>query len=306
VAQLKFALPEDCSLAKLLKDYHQSDFMIKHFWEPIALAAMTTPIDQASAQVFINILKSVFSQQQQDSNWYLPAVDLSSLLPIHLENYLITNGCKLIYSQAIKHLQVSSDKCVGVSSNTDNWQADNFVLAMSPWQASTLFKSHPVLEDDYRALINFSYQPITTLYFEFPTPVNLEYPMLGVLNSICHWVFDRAFVGQPNMMSVIISGPGPHQALSQQSLVDAVLKEIQLKFPHLPSPIWQRVINEKRAAFNCTAEVQRQRPTAKTKLSNLWLTGDYLQTGLPATLEGALLSGVKTAENISPRSNHNC
>jgi len=293
VYKLNFLLEHDCTVLELMKNYHQSDFIIKHLWEPIALAAMTTPINQASAQIFLNILRSVFYHRQQDSNWYLPTTDLSSLLPTHLENYLLHNGAQIIYGHTIKQSHYAYNKCSGVSSNTMQWQADNFVLAIPPWQAAKLLQPHAELIAVHSALSNFKYQAITTIYFAFSAPVKLEYPMLSLINSTCQWIFDRALVGQAHVISAVISGSGPHQQLTQAELASQVLKEIQTLLPHLKSPIWQQVIQE-------------YRPLSKTTISNLWLTGDYLQTGLPATLEGALLSGRTTAQNISPRSNHNC
>ena len=293
-----FRLDTDIVLLDFLKNYHQSDFVIQHVWEPIALATMTTPINQASTQIFLNILKRVFYSQNNDSNWYLPATDLSSLLPTHIENYLRQRGHELIYGHTIKQLHIVENKCHKISGNNKDWHADNIVLAMPPWQALQLLQTHPELSSVSLALTNFSFQPITTIYFEFSEPPCLPYPMLALLNTTCQWIFDRAFSGQANIISAVISGPGTHQNLTQEMLAKTVFAEIKSVFPHLAEPINQRVINEKRAAFNCTPDIQQHRPCAKAKLSNLWLTGDYIQTDLPSTLEGALLSGRRTAEEI--------
>ena len=304
--KMEFSLQEDCSVLTLLKNYQQSDFIIKNLWEPLTLAAMTTPITQASARVFLKILSLSFNQGTENSNWYLPVTDLSSILPTHISDYLAQHHAEIIPSQTIKQLHLVDGKCTGVSSKNKNWQADNIVLAIAPWQVMPLLEPHPELNSTHEMLNNFCYEPITTIYFAFPSEVKLGYPIVGTLNTTCHWVFDRAFANQPKIISAVISGPGAHQHLAKDDLADLVLQDLRALFPHLPKPDWQRVITEKRAAFNCSVQIQKHRPQAQTAISNLWLTGDYLQTGLPATLEGALLSGRVTAQNISPRSNQNC
>lgn len=296
--KINFCLINDCSILDLLKNYHQSEFIIKHLWEPIALAVMTTPINIASAQIFLNVLRLSFTRSYQDSNWYLPTIDLSAILPSHIEEYLRLNHAEIVHSQPIKQLQIKHGVCSSVQSKHITWQADNVVLAIQPSQAATLIQPHPELSDSYAKLTKFTYQPIVTIYFEFPTAVNLYYPMVGVLNATSQWIFDRSIANQPCILSVVISGQGPHLALNHNELASNIMLEITANFPGLPRPINWKVINEKRAAFTCDIQIQAYRPQAPTNIKNLWLTGDYLDTGLPATLEGALLSGKRTAELI--------
>ncbi len=293
--KINFTLEQDCGLLVLFKNYHQSDAIIKQLWEPIVVAAMTTPIQHASAQIFLNILKTMFLNNQRNSDWYIPAADLSAILPMHIENYLLQSGHQIVYGQPIKQLILDKNKCLAVKSLRHSWQADHFVLATSPWQASLLLQPHLITNELHKNLNNFTYEPISTIYFEFPNPVNLKYPMRGLLDTTCHWVFDRTFAGQPNILSAVISASGRHTDLTPADLAAQVLKELQATFPHLGTPIKHRVIKEKRAAFTCSVNLQKYRPTPQTNISNLWLSGDYLQTNLPATLEGALLSGKKTA-----------
>jgi squalene-associated FAD-dependent desaturase len=296
--KIDFKLKEDVVLLDFLQSYYQSEHIIKHLWEPIALATMTTPINQASTQIFLNILKQVFNFAHNDSNWYFPATDLSSLVPQQIEQYLRIRGHQIIYGQSIKQLHITGKQCSKISSSTKDWQADHIVLAVPPWQAISLLQPHAELQTQVQALTNFDYEPISTIYFEFANDVQLPYPMVGMLGSTAQWVFDRAFSGQPKILSIVISGPGEHQKLSQEMLIKLVFSELKAVFKNIPMPIKHRVINEKRAAFSCTPAIQKHRPGAKTNIANLWLTGDYLQTNLPSTLEGALLSGKRTAAEI--------
>lgn len=293
-----FQLQQDCSVLDLLTNYHQSEFLIKHLWEPIAVATMTTPINIASAQIFLNVLRLSFTNSASDSNWYFPSTDLSTLFPEQIEQYLIQHGAEIICGEAIKEISIDQDSCISVKSKFNSWQSDLVVLAIPPWQVCNLIKPHARLQHSYAALSQFSYEPITTVYFEFSQAVELEYPMLGSIGTATQWIFDRSFCAQPNVISVVISASGPHQNLTNEALCSAIFLEIKAILPALPSLVNQRVIREKRAAFCCDVAIQHLRPTEQTAIANLWLCGDYLQTGLPATLEGALISGKRTAELI--------
>lgn len=309
IKQIGFKLTKDCSILECLQNYHQSAYVIESFWEPIALAVMSTDINKASAQVFLNVLKQTFDSASDASNWYLPTVDLSSVLPSKLAAYLESNGAKIIYKQNIKQLILENGICTAISSSSQTWKSDNIVLSMPPWKAKNLLQPHKELQTNYDALNHFGFEPITTLYFIYEEHVNLPYPMIGLLNATTQWIFDRAFIAQPNILSVVISGSDALDFASTEQLKERVLQEISRHFPRLATPASCKIICEKRAAFSCDINIQKYRPEPETSINNLWLTGDYLQTGLPATLEGALISGKMTASallSISPRSNQNC
>lgn len=300
-------LTNDCSILELLLQNKQSLSVINKFWQPIALAAMSTDISIGSAQVFLNVMHATFGKSATDCNWYLPAIDLSRLLPKPIQDFLEKNSQAIFCNTSVKEIRLLENNNIAVISNNKSWIADHIVLATPPWQTVRLLTNLPL--NNLSANLNqFNYEPITTIYIQFASKLNLHYPMQGMLQTTSQWIFDRAFVAQPDMLSVVITGPTAKE--DKQSLYAQILNEIQRKFPNLPQPIAYKVIQEKRAAFRCDVNTQKLRPSCKTAISNLWLCGDYIQTGLPATLEGALLSGKQTSQEIlkviSPRSNQNC
>jgi uncharacterized protein with NAD-binding domain and iron-sulfur cluster len=128
--------------------------------------------------------------------------------------------------------------------------------------------------------------------------------MVGVLNGDSQWIFDRAFAKQAKILSVVITGQiqdridtsmtGNSSMTSnsiENNLVKKVSKEVAKIFPHLPSPLQSKVVTEKRAAFSCIVNINAKRPNNATPIPNLFLAGDYINTGYPATLEGAVMSG---------------
>ncbi len=299
-----FKLQEDCSIAELLSNYHQSKFLIKAFWEPLALAVMTTPIANASAQVFLNVLKLSFGSKHSDSDWLLPKTDLSALLPLNIASFITKHHGAINCNQAVTSLNITGDRCLSIRTKDQLWQADNFIIALPPWRAMQLLGNEPSLLSLKNKLALCTFEAITTIYYIFSSPVNLDYPIYGHTNGLAQWIFDRAFCNQPNILSVVISGNGKHLALSNQELTAQVLEELQAEIPTLKNPINFKVIREKRAAFSCTTNIHAQRPTYHTPINNLWLTGDYIQNNLPATLEGAVMNGLKVADLVLLEAKH--
>jgi uncharacterized protein with NAD-binding domain and iron-sulfur cluster len=99
-------------------------------------------------------------------------------------------------------------------------------------------------------------------------------------------------------MAVVISGDGPHNQLDNEALCDTIERELAEQFPRWPKPLSRHVIREKRATFASTVNINRYRPAAQTAINGLWLAGDYTDVGLPATLEGAVRSGLNSAQQV--------
>ena len=115
--------------------------------------------------------------------------------------------------------------------------------------------------------------------------------MIGVLNATVEWIF--AF---PGRLSVTISGADRLLDLSREELAAMIWREVaQVAGITAGLPPWQ-VVRERRATFAATPEQDAKRPAAATKFRNLYLAGDWTDTGLPATIEGAIRSGNRAAE----------
>jgi uncharacterized protein with NAD-binding domain and iron-sulfur cluster len=99
-------------------------------------------------------------------------------------------------------------------------------------------------------------------------------------------------------MAVVISGDGEHTKWNNDTLCDTIMDELATLFPRWPQPLWCHAIREKRATFASNVGIDRYRPRAETPVTGLWLAGDYTDTGLPATLEGAVRSGLSCAQRI--------
>jgi hydroxysqualene dehydroxylase len=121
--------------------------------------------------------------------------------------------------------------------------------------------------------------------------------MLGMAEGLVQWVFDRgALLGEKGRLACVISAQGDHQQMTQDGLAERCDRELRRALPHLPGPLWSRVIAEKRATISCTPGLKR--PSMKTPAAGIFLAGDYTDPEYPPTLEAAVRSGVRAANSI--------
>lgn len=300
-----FTLPRDETLQDLLQRKRQPERVTQLIWEPLCLAALNTPLSEASAQVFLNVLRDSFAKARSDSDMLLPRCDLSSLMAEPLAAYIRQKGGEIRLDAAVAKLE-QADGFIVETADGARTQFSHIILATSPFRLQPLMSSldaSAVIPD----VAEFSYQPIYTVYLQYPETVQLTSPMLGLAKTADvafhgQWIFDRGqLCSQPGLVSVVISAEGPHQRLTQQELAQAVADELAAIFPGLPAPQWHKVIAEKRATFACKADMQR--PLQQTQVSGLHLAGDYTSDGsvanlYPATIEGAVRSGLQCADHI--------
>lgn len=296
-----YRLDHDLPLASFLQGQNQSAKAIQLLWEPISLAALNTPIQAASTQVFLNVLKDTMASSawfslKNNSDFLLAKQDLSKLIGSPASAYLRQHGVRIKLKQRITSIS-KSDLGYRLNGVEEATVYSLVVLATAPHNASQLMVGHSELHAECMALDSFEYQPIVTVYLQYPTHTKLRLPMIGLTNGLGQWVFDRGQLCQQHgLLAVVISGTGSHQTLSQAQLAEAVTAQLKQAFPELSSPLWHKVIAEKRATYACTPDLTR--PPQQTALPNFYLAGDYCYADYPATIEGAVRSGLICAELI--------
>jgi len=288
----QFKLQQDMPVARLLAHHAQPSALVDKLWAPLCIAALNTPVATASAQVFLNVLRDSLTRRRSDSDLVFPARDLSALFPQPAADFVRTRGGAVITGKAVEAI---TQTAAGFSVHGDNYT--HLICAVAPHQATRLLAGLEELEQ-IRALLNaFRYQPIATVYLQYPAQVMLTKPMLGLAGGLAQWVFDRGITHhQHGLLAVVISAEGHHRELAPEALAQQVDAELRSALGTLPAPHWHKVIVEKRATYSCDSGLQR--PAQVTALKNFYLAGDYTASDYPATLEAATRSGVKCAQLI--------
>lgn len=294
--RIKFKLPHDISALELLQSYAQNEELVRLLWEPICISALNTPVDKASAQVLLNVLRDSLNGSRKDSDMLLPRVDFSALFPDRAAEYVKNRGGEIFLSCGVEDIIVHDDE-IELMTAQGTQPFDKVICAASPSTTVRLFSKLPALEKIATQIEAIPYQPIYTVYLQYPTAVRLPHPMLGFDRCVSQWLFDRGQIAaQHGLIAVVISAEGMHQDLTQEQLAQKVVVELREQLGITETPLWHKVIAEKRATFSC--EVNLSRPAHITPVANLLLAGDFTSGDYPATLEGAVMSGIRCANEI--------
>lgn len=287
----------------------QSQRLIDCLWEPLALAALSTPIDRSAAEIFVAILQRILTANQAGSDWLWPKVHLSDLLPNPILNDLAQMQTPVLYHQRVQKITLERNHCTAIHTASKQFDCQALVLATPPSVSLALLQTvaEPCLDALRTRLARFHYETICTLYLRFAKPIALssETPMLGLIHASADWILHRASSAQPDLLSVVITN-AKALALDRTVLLSTIQAEIKMLFPELGEPIDQRMICEKQAAFSCTPDSYQYRPFNHTVIPNLYLAGDYTQNAAPATLESAVQSGIQAAELLLLRYEKRC
>ncbi len=253
--------------------------------EPLCVSALNTPMDQASASVFLRVLRdALFGKGHapwKASTLLLPRQDLSHLLPLPAAHWLAAHGADLRLGQRVIELQPQAG-----GWSVDGERFDAVVLAVSSVECARLAETHaPSWAQRARAL---RFEAITTVYAQGPAGLRLPEPMLALRpgpQAPAQFVFDRGQLGGPvgQLALVISASQGDRGELQQQALAQV---EQALGLKHLQA---LTTVVEKRATFACTPALQR--PSAHLA-PHLWAAADFIDGPYPATLEGAVRSGL--------------
>lgn len=296
--EMKFQLEQDKTVTELLVEFGQDADLTLKLWEPLCIAALNTPIHKASAQVLLNVLRDALNRKRADSDMLLPRIDFTALFPQRAADYVALQGGKVNLSCGVESIDPKQDGFELVTAE-GNHTFSHVICAAPPSVAAKLLRPIPEMSKAVSQIDALEQQPIYTVYLQYPGHVRLPHPMIGLHQRFSQWLFDKGQIAaQHGLLASVISAEGIHQELSQDELAEKVIAELRDEFGIVTRPDWFKVIAEKRATFCCSPNLDR--PTQRTAIPNLLLAGDYTDGDYPATLEGAVLSGLRCAKLCLP------
>ncbi len=294
VRKADFKLKSDTSVNNLLFEHRQSEPLINYLWGPLCIAALNTPPDSASAQVFLNVLRDGLFGQPGHSDLLLPRVDLTRMFPDPAAKYVGDRGGLVRTATLVRRLYWAGD----------GWYIDGIttpfsavVIACAPHNALALLDEVEDIEATRARLAGFSYLPIHTCYLQYPADYKLPLPMIGLTDGLAQWAFDRGQLGgQKGLIAAVSSASQTADGMAHGDFANAVSQQLHKQLGAPAKPSWRQVIAERRATVACRPNVFR--PTNRTESTGLVLAGDYTASDYPCTLESAVRSGVAAAHAI--------
>jgi squalene-associated FAD-dependent desaturase len=251
--------------------------------EPFLLAVLNTEPKTASAALAGAVIRETLAK---GGRAYHPRIAHPTLSSAFVDPALATlkrRGANVRLGQRVRALVFAQSEVTGLQlpdSVVELGERDVVILAVPPWAAMELVPGL-VAPDEHSAIVN--------AHFRIAPPAGAPL-MTGVINGSAEWIF--AF---PDRISITVSGADDIVEKDREELAQAFWSDVA-KLMNLPPalPPWQ-IVKERRATFAATPEQAALRPGAVTRWHNLLLAGDWTDTGLPATLEGAVRSGQKAA-----------
>ncbi|WP_068071857.1 hydroxysqualene dehydroxylase HpnE [Novosphingobium lentum] len=247
--------------------------------EPVLLAALNTAPAESSAALAGKVLRETIGRGGRATRPMVAVPTLGAAFIDPALAWLTVHETPLSTGRRLRSITFDGDHVSALrwSDGTQTIGSDEAViLAVPPWVAASLVPdlSTPT---EHRAIVNG--------HFAFPVARTMP-AMLGLLGGTAEWIFTH-----PDRISVTVSAADPLVDRDREDLARAFWADICAALGiAAPMPAWQ-VVKEKRATFAATPEQDALRPPPGTRWRNLFLAGDWVASGLPATIEGALRSG---------------
>lgn len=281
------------SVRSWLNQHGQAPRLCELFWEPLALAALNQSIDQADASHFIRVLERVFGDDPAAAALVMPSVPLDELYAEPARAWLETRGSEVRVNTPAKVL-IDGERIRGVRVRDELIEAPR-VIATVPWHNfHALFDEPPdAIAKTIADATALGSLPIVTVNLWFDEAVMTE-ALVGLPGRNFQWVFDRRALvgGDASHLSLVSSGAESIVAQSNEALVATALSEIREALPAARRAGLRKslAVREKRSTFSLAPDAP-PRPQTVTPIDGFLLAGDWIETGLPATIESAVISG---------------
>ncbi|PYF04867.1 squalene-associated FAD-dependent desaturase [Rhodopseudomonas faecalis] len=253
---------------------------------PLLLAALNVDPPEGSAGLAGAVVRKTLLAGGQACRPLIARDGLSAVLVEPAIEKLRAQGAEVLFGHELRRLNMSGDRISALDFGDDVitlGAEDKVILAVPPRPAASLL---PGLKTpgQFRAIVN--------AHFNYVPPPG-QPALLGVVGGLVEWLF--AF---PNRLSVTISNGDRLVDMPREQLAREVWQDIcKLTGITANLPPWQ-IVRERRATFAATPQQNALRPGAVTSWNNLFLAGDWTDTGLPATIEGSVQSGNRAADLV--------
>ena len=289
---------EDVPLGEWLAGRSTSREAIERFWEPLVTPALNMPVAEANLPLTAFFLERAIWSGPEGGALWLPRVGLSEAIGEPGGRALAAAGVVVRLGERATALAIDSGRIEGVLlSGGDALEADAVVAALPPRAADRLL---PATSPE-RAYAGVGAVPIVNAFLWYDRPI-LGHAFAGTFGSPLQWLFDRERLLGPDRsggpcLGVSLSAAAEWIDPSKEEIAARIDAAVERVLPARRSArlVASAVVKEPRATFRADAGCARRRPGTAGPAAGLWLAGDWTDTGWPATMEGAVLSGERAA-----------
>lgn len=270
----------------------------RYVWDVITIGALNEHPANVSALLLYRVLRTAFFGKIENASLMIPRADLSELLVDPAIRFIEARGGSVRTGAGVSRLVTDGNRVSAAETTAgETVQATHFISAV-PWYAFESLRLHQGTEDSILSKTLIS-SPIVSVQLWFSQPV-MDDRFAAVLDRTIQWVFAKAGRDGRQHLSLVISGAGAVVEMEKEQLVRIALDDLAAVLPESAGavPVHSLVIKERRATFLPRPGLEGHRRRTSTELANLFLAGDWTDTGYPATIEGAVMSGFRAAEAV--------
>ncbi len=297
-----------------LRRHGQTERAIERFWKVVLVSALNEDLELTSVRYALQVFRESFLKSAEAGRMGVPRVPLSELYG-HAVDYIQERGGEVLLRSAVNAFCPGANG-VKISSNAGEREFDYAVLAVPFHLAAGMLPDSAEAETLKQMLGSFESSPITGVHLWFDQPFTVL-PHAVLLDRTIQWMFHKTLFHQNgtskeaategnlqqarSYIEVVISSSKTLVEKSRQEIVDLTMKELAEFFPAMKASklVKATVIKEVHATYSIRPGLDQYRPGPKTAWPRLFLAGDWIATGWPATMEGAVRSGYLAAEAIT-------
>jgi len=280
---------KDKTIKEWLACKKQSENSIKTFWEILVVGALNTATEKSSAEIFSEVLKEIFLNGNKSARILIPEVGLTQLYIENAVKFITSRSGKINLSEKVIRIETLQNKVTKLI--TDKSFYDNFDFSIMAIPIYSLEK----IENDFNFILPvFQYSSIINVHLWLKENPFKE-KFYGLINSKIHWLFSHN-----QHISLTTSNADNFISMDSSGIKRLFCSELENYFPIFKSKfvVDFRVIKEKRATFIPSIASNTLRENFDSSFNNLFFAGDWINTGLPSTIESAVISGKMAAEKV--------
>lgn len=291
------------TVAQWLKKLKQSDNINERFWAPLVVATLNEKPEAASAQMLIKVLQQAFGGGRDASAIGIASVGLSDLYTDGAKEYIESRGGTIRTLAQVNKIILRDGRVSGVELKSGERLAADYLISTVPPNVLRQLFDEELRQKEFAYLAKLQSSAIVSINLWFDRPLT-DRKFIGLIGTETQWLFNKdAISASPkasNHLALIISAANDYVLLTKQQLVDMALRDLHKLLPQSLEAklLHSTIVKERDATIAHTVESDTLRPVARTSIANLILAGDWTDTGLPATIESAVLSGNLAARQI--------
>jgi squalene-associated FAD-dependent desaturase len=283
----------------------QTPRTVDRFWGLVLVSALNETPDRIGLRYARKVFVEGFMKHPRGFEVEIPVVPLGRLYGDELIRWLREYRVDLQLLRGARNLIMRGNHVTGVGLRHGDAIAADWYLASVPFERLLELVPSEIIERQpyFSNLRNLETSPITSVHCWFDRSAT-KLPHIVLMDSIGQWVFNRGATAAGEWyLQVVVSAARQFRGLGHEEVERRVVAELRRLLPRLADArlLRARVVTERAATFSAVPGVDRWRPTQVSPIENLFVAGDWTNTGWPATMEGAVRSGYLAAEALLAR-----